>query len=45
MTSSSYQLKKKSKFNLQHFINQGTKEEGDVKLTFPKGKKMYYIIV
>ena len=44
MTSSS-QLKKKSKFNLHHLINQGTKEEGDANLTFPKGKKMYYIIV
>ncbi len=45
MTSSSSQLKTKSKFNLQHFSNQGTKEGGEAKLTFPEGKKMYFIIV
>jgi hypothetical protein len=39
MTSSS-QLKTKSKFNIQYFINQGPMG-GDEKLTFPNGKKMY----
>ncbi len=44
MTFSS-QLKTNSKFNLQYFINQGSKEGGDARLTFPKGKKMYIIIL
>jgi hypothetical protein len=45
MTSVSPQLKTKSKFNLQNFINQSSKGEGDAKLTFPKGKKMYNILI
>ncbi len=44
MTSSSQQ-KKNSKFNLQYFINQGSKEGGDAKLTFPNGEKMYNIFI
>jgi hypothetical protein len=38
-SSSSSQLKTKSKFNIQYFSNQGAKG-GDGKLTFPKWKKM-----
>jgi hypothetical protein len=44
MTSSS-QLKTEKKINFQYFINQGSNGGGDAKLTFPKGKKMYNIII